>query len=207
MTVIPIARYLVKFDEVVEPLATGQLQDDAPALRSFGPGEDEDLARQLEAARESGREEARAAANAELEFNLAREQHRLEARIAQERETWLAQESETLSRALDEAFSRLESSIAGSVARILKPFVTDALREQAVASLSETLSGLLSDERALVRVSGPENLLNALRDKIGTRGASIEFHPGEPDVRIIADHTVIESRLRSWIERFDPTAD
>lgn len=203
MTVIPIARYLVQFGKGDDFEATDQRRDAAPQLRSLDPRAAEELAQKLEEAHGRGQEEGRAAAWAELDLKLADERARHEERIASERETWLADEGQRMSGGIGSAFQELEASIADSVARILKPFLAAALREQVLAELAETLTALLAGEHTLLKVSGPESLLKALRERMGAHLGCVEYAPsGGLDVSVVADHTVVESRLQAWIDRF-----
>ena len=202
MTVIPIAQYLVQFDKN-EPRAAEPLGGESLHMQSFDPRAEEEFARKLEDAQANAREEGRAAAAAELEAELARERDEIETRIAAEREAWLAEEGRRLGEAVESAFQGLETRIADSVARILQPFLEAALRQQVVSELSETLSALFGAEPPLLKASGPESLLDALKEKLGASRSSIEYLPGEgTDITVAADHTIVETRLKAWIDRF-----
>jgi hypothetical protein len=202
VTVIPIAQYLVHFGKSVGLGAEARRDDIAP-LPSFDPRAEEELARSLEEARTIAREEGRAEAAAEFDLALARERGEIEARIASEREAWLAEEGRRMSGAIDTAFGELETRIADSVARILEPFLEAALRQKVVAKLAETLSALIADGVPLLKVNGPQSLLDALKEKLGTGRGAIEYVPAEgADIRATADQTLVETRLKAWIDRF-----
>ncbi|SEE94619.1 hypothetical protein SAMN05444161_8034 [Rhizobiales bacterium GAS191] len=208
MTVIPIAQYLAQFGAEGGFGAKGLHHEDTPVLHSLDPKDAEELARKLEEATTQGREEGRAIAAAAFEADLADERAQLEGRIVSARQAWLAEEGERLGAALGVAVSQLQTEMADSVARILKPFLAFALREQMLVSLSETMKGLLTEEKAFLKVSGPEDLLDALRDRLGPGEASIAYEVAAGvEVSVIADHTVIESRLQAWVDRFNQAAD
>jgi hypothetical protein len=203
VTVIPIAQYLVQFGSGNVFDASNSQRDEAPQLQSLDPRVAEELASRLEEAHARALEEGRAAAAAEFDVELAKERARSEAQIAVARQSWLAEEGGRMSDAMVAAFRELETSIADSVARILEPFLAAALREKMLAGLSETLSTLLDSDRTLLKVSGPESFLNALRERLGTSRESIEYLPAEGmDIRATADHTVVETRLQAWSDRF-----
>jgi hypothetical protein len=203
VTVIPIGQYLTQFGKGIELEATDTRRDEAMQLPSFDPKAEEELARRLEEAQAQGREEGRAAAAAEFELELAKERAQIDERVTSERDTWLAEEGRRMGEAIETVLRELETRIADSVARILEPFLTAAQREKMLAELSATLSALLADEQPLLKISGPESLLAALREKLGTTKGSIEYLPSETiDIRAVADHLVVQTRLQAWIDRF-----
>jgi len=97
----------------------------------------------------------------------------------------------------------LTATLAGSLARILKPFLVETLRQQVVDGLLEKLGVLLAhDEDVVVRISGPQDLLDSLREKLGSFPTSVEYIATEgADVRVVANHTVIETQLQAWFQR------
>ena len=106
------------------------------------------------------------------------------------------------------ALSQLQSEIADGVARILKPFLVLSLRDQVLDALSETMRTVLKDDKPLLKVSGPEDLLEALRERMGQDEASISYEAAPAvEVSVVADHTVIETRLKAWIDRFDAATE
>jgi hypothetical protein len=165
---------------------------------------EEELARKLEDAQAQGREEGRAAAAAEFEVELTKERGQIDERIAAERAAWLAEEGRRMAETIEAALAELETKIADSVARILEPFLEAALRENMLAELSQTLAALLGDEHSpLLKISGPESFLAALKEQLGEHRGSVEYLPGEgADIGVIADHLVIETRLQAWVDRF-----
>jgi hypothetical protein len=202
VTVIPIARYLVQFGKN-NGLEAETRRDEIAPSQSFDPRAEEELARRLEETQSSAREEGRAEAAAEFELALAKERGEIEARIVCERDAWLAEEGRRLSGAIDAALAELEARIGDSVARILEPFLEAALRQKVVAELALTLSALIADGEPLLRVSGPQSLLDALKEKLGTGRGAIEYVPAEgADIKATADQTLVETRLKAWIDRF-----
>lgn len=115
----------------------------------------------------------------------------------------MKQESEKLSDGIKAAILDVESNIAGSVERILTPFVVESMRRRMVDLLAEHVGALLGgSEGPMVKIHGPQDLLAMLREKLAEVSCTIDFSAdASADVRIIAGQTMIESRIESWLER------
>jgi hypothetical protein len=168
----------------------------------------EDPAKLLAAAEERGRGAGFAAAEAAYERQRAEDLARFEERLVAARREWSETEADRLAGRFAAAFGELEATVIGSVARILVPFVAAAVRQQALDDLSETVSGLLAeDSHRFLRISGPEDLLAALRGRLSAHVASIEYLAGEgPDVRAVCDDTTLETQIRAWVDRLAAAA-
>lgn len=166
------------------------------------------LAARLREAHASGEEAGRSAARAEHELELAGLRARAEEHLAEERRRWATAQGDELATRLTAAVEALEARIAGPVARVLTPFATAGLREMMVRDLSESVSKLLSGGRHVrLLISGPDDLLGSLRDRLGACPAAIEWEPNEQvDVTLVADDSTIETDIESWIERFAEAA-
>jgi len=199
---VPVARYLHDFRPLgpVHPSSPGPNTGRWAAANSVSEAA---LAAEIAAAESRGREEGRHAAQAEMQEELAEAERRFEERIAAERLRWTAEQSERLCGEMDSALARLGGSAAETVARILAPFVSEAIRAQAVAELARATEGLLGGRQDIsLRISGPGDLLEALHARLGDNAAGIEFVPGPVcEVRVVGGSTLIETRLRAWAER------
>jgi hypothetical protein len=203
VSVIPIGQYLTQFGKSLGLEPAEPRRDEVVQLQTPDPQAEEELARKLEEAQAQGRDEGRAAAMAEFEQEIAKERARIEERAAGERDAWLAEEGRRMGETLETAMRKLETAIADSVARVLEPFLAAALRDKVLAELSQTLSALLADGPPLLKISGPESLLATLREKLGTTKASVEYVPSQStDISVSADHLIVETRLKAWIDRF-----
>lgn len=194
-----IAQYLTEFrldgTQDVEPL----FQARSPTIVVQEPVDDTaDLIRQAE---HRGREEGRAAAQMEFELVLASERSRHEENLADERAKWADQQGVQLAEHMTTSLREIERRIADSVARIMTPFVTEALRMEMMESLREVFVSLVSDrQKAAIRVSGPQDVLLALSERLGENGPSVEFIPSDAiDVSILVGDTAIETQLEAWI--------
>ncbi|WP_051357060.1 hypothetical protein [Azorhizobium doebereinerae] len=152
----------------------------------------------LAAAVEAARAETLAAARLEFEAERARDAEAFEAHLGLARQQWAVESATGLAEGLKGAMAEMEERIATAAGRILMPFLAEAVRARAVDELVGHVKRLMSTPEApVVRVSGPEDLLNVLRARCD--GTGIEFQPNQDvDVRVTADDTVIETQLRAW---------
>jgi len=199
----PLAHYLAEFGR--PPQREALVENSLDAACQDQPDEPvvEDTAALLQTARDEGIAEGYAAARSEYEAQIEQDRLAFEDRLAAERDQWSRQESEKLSDDIKTLLAEIESTIAGSVARILTPFVVESLRQRMIDLLAETVGVLLGGkEHSIIQISGPEDLLAMLRDRLMAFSGAIDFAPDESiDVRIVADQTMIESRLEAWLER------
>ena len=197
MSAVPAARYLADFsadDEFPSLPADALFENDGAAATAKL---DEEFARGLE----NGRSEARAA----FQVMLEEQQGEFTARLATERQQWAAQTGEELANRLLAAIAELERRVADTTARILKPFLATELRRQAIAELRTSLEVMLAaDSGASISVSGPADVLEALRPQLSSRATTVTFTPSDDcDVRIEAGQAKLETRLRSWMTRLE----
>ena len=108
------------------------------------------------------------------------------------------------STALTTACREIETNIASSVARILLPFLADAVRDKAIGSLVEQIAALTSIRRC--RCSGspdPSELsISSGRNSDLAGRTGIEYEAADTvEVRVVADQTVIETQISAWMDR------
>jgi hypothetical protein len=151
---------------------------------------------------------ARAEAAAEGEARLAR----LRAEDRAEFERQLAererQHNETtaarLAERLEAGLAAIEARLSAEVARVLARFLSGAVRERALSELAETVAALTRNRGgvAIVGISGPSVLLEALSARLGRDGlAAVASEAEAPDITVRLDDTVIASRIAAWGER------
>jgi hypothetical protein len=148
---------------------------------------------------------AEGSARAEAAYAAALECARAEAsaRLAEARDAWAREEAGVIAAQFAAGLADIEAGLAVCTARILAGFLADRLIERATAELAEHIRALLSGaDGTLVRVEGPEDLLAALREKLGGMAAAVEYRPGaSASVSVACDETRVESRLSAWLER------
>ncbi len=195
---IPATALLVEFPI---PVAGGTAARPPRGMRPSDPAVDP--AEREKAAFERGRADGLAAGKEELAAKLEQASAEFEVRLAEERNAWASEEGAHLAENIRSAFAALESGIREAVAGILGPFVEESVRTRSVEELAQALSPLLSGgEQTNFQVRGPEDLLKALREKLGPAAAALTFEVSEDvDVRVVADRTLIETQLQSWLSR------
>jgi hypothetical protein len=147
-----------------------------------------------------------AAGVAEGDARVAEERVRSAIRLGEERAKWSDQQAATIVGGFETACREIETNIASSVARILLPFLADAVRDKAIGSLVEQIAALTGNSPVPVfKITGPGELLDLVRSQLQTaRRTGIEYEAAETfEVRVVADQTVIETQIAAWSERLN----
>ena len=145
-----------------------------------------------------------AAGVAEGDARVAEERVRSAIRLGEERSKWTDQQAVAIVSGFEAACREIETNIASSVARILLPFLADAVRDKAIGSLVEQIAALTGNSPApAFKVTGPSELLDLVRTQLeAARRTGIEYEAAETvEVRVVADQTVIETQIAAWGER------
>jgi hypothetical protein len=192
MSATPAAKYLTEFGPAANRSAL------AFVGRSIGHADDE--AARIAEAHASGVESGKAAALASMEAKLEEQRAQVARQLEAERAIWAAQEGQKLAAQITVGLAALEAQIADAAARVLAPFLDVQLCKQAVASLRAELEVLLAKDPGLsVSISGPEDLLQALRKDLADKAGGITYLADNGcDVRMVADQTLLETRLAAW---------
>jgi len=192
MRVIPLAAYL-------DRASAGAA--DVPALISAVPQatREEEIAEARREGERLGREASRLA----HEEVLQNERQGFDTRLAEERRVWSETQGQELAKAIDEGLARVEAAIADVTARLLEPLIVAEARRTTLAELKEMLSEMLTKpEVATIHVSGPEDILAAMRDSLAHGGKNIVYATSaDPDIHVETGNTVIETRLEPWAAR------
>ncbi|WP_339031224.1 hypothetical protein WHZ78_27435 [Bradyrhizobium symbiodeficiens] len=145
-----------------------------------------------------------AAGVADGDARLAEERVRSAIRLGEERAKWSDQQAIAIVGGFETACREIETNIASSVARILLPFLTEAVRDMAIGSLVEQVAALTGNSPVPVfKVTGPSELLDLVKTQLeGARRTGIEYEAADIlEVRVVADQTVIETQITAWSER------
>ncbi|MBH5368521.1 hypothetical protein [Bradyrhizobium glycinis] len=145
-----------------------------------------------------------AAGVAEGDAKLAEERVRSAIRLGEERAKWSDQQAVAIVSGFEAACREIESNIASSVARILLPFLTDAVRDKAIGSLVEQIATLTGSSTVpAFKITGPSELLDLVKTQLdASTRTGIAYEAAETlEVRVVADQTVIETQLSAWSER------
>ena len=170
-----------------------------------GPPPVDRQAELLKAVEARVRAEEREAAQRRLEEAVAAEKARYEDELASQRVIWVEQHAVQLSTQIVEGLGRIEAILSDRVANILKPFVSDAFRQQSNAEFKEALATLLTgDDAGSMRIEGPEDLVQSLKENLGPHGGAIEFLPGDHvEVSVTIRDTTMQTQLRTWSDRLE----
>src|SRR4051794_4486148 len=176
-------------------------------------------ARSIEEAYERGKREGVAAVQAEFEVKLIEQRTRHVMKLASDRQRCAAENARAMADRLAGAVKDMEVEICRSVAAVLVPFVSDAVRRQAMADLATTVSHMVAERRpATLKVEGPADLLDALKAALADFPIPVDYRPlaalaydaldekaqSELDtieVRVQLDERVIETQFGPWLER------
>lgn len=145
-----------------------------------------------------------AAGVAEGDARLAEERVRSAIRLGEERAKWSDQQAVAIVSGFEAACREIETNIASSVARILLPFLAEAVRDKAIGSLVEQISALTGNSSVpAFKVTGPSELLDLVKTQLeASRRTGITYESADTfEVRVVADQTVIETRIAAWSER------
>ena len=107
-----------------------------------------------------------------------------------------------LGQQIADAAATIKTDISDAVARILRPLVAQKIVDEALAKLAHEIEKLLSFEDAIhLKISGPADLVFELRKSIPSNAIVTVQAGDKPEVTVIANKTVIETRLSEWLER------
>jgi len=208
MKPIPIAQYLNRFERV-EPSDADTFTARPLLLKPRIVAAVEDTDARVHEAFERGRQEGFAAAQAEAEAALAAQRSEMQEREQAERAVFQAREYAQLADQISAGLAEIEARIAEAVAHILRPYLAQEQSKRVIQALSDNLCRILSGESAtLLTISGPESVLNLLRDRLAHYPVQVEYNLEEGvDVTVEAQQTIIRSQLQAWLDLIDSTAD
>lgn len=157
----------------------------------------------LNAAEATGYARGRGAALVELEQRITTQENNFASESEAARRHWVESESTRFATALSDGLSRLEQDVADGVARTLLPFVTERLRETALDHLAGAAEQLVTDSMpASLEISGPADLTAQLVKRLENLSVLVRIVPGDDvDLRVRADTSVLETRIKEWTAR------
>ncbi len=196
------------FADLRSASAPGAGSNDAEVREEERRGEEElsvRLARAFQDGVAQGRKEAEAA--------FAEERRRIEAAHAEElaarERQWREGTGRMLAERLHEGLEALERILGERLADVLVPVMEEAARKIALRRLRDELRRMLVAEEGLkVHVSGPPELLEALKEHLGDVAAMVTLEPEEETTKLVVhvDNTVIETGIEEWAAAALPRA-
>lgn len=161
-----------------------------------------DIEARLAEAYERGLAEGAAAARAEDAEANAREQATLRRQVDDERAEFQAAEYARLADVITTGLAEMEDRVAASVTRILAPLLTSEMTKRIVDDLRDDIERLCSGGApGIIKIRGPERLLDALRERVEQLPVEFEFVAEEGvEATVEAQHTIIRTQLRPWAD-------
>jgi hypothetical protein len=121
--------------------------------------------------------------------------------------------ADDIARELREGLAEAGGSIAEKVAAILLPLLRDRLTELAIRSFADDLRCMAEDTlSSVIELSGPDELVERLllhfdREpawRAGRAGPEIRLvTSSHPELRVVMDRSVLQTRLAEWLERIE----
>lgn len=126
-----------------------------------------------------------------------------EERLAAERQRWAETTAAEGVRLIKEEISRCECAIGNEVVRLLMPLIGEQLTRRSVNEIRDLVRRLLTESpEAHLRISGPHDLVEAMRAALGENGLHASVQETDTlELRVEIDQVVVESRVTKWIER------
>ncbi len=196
MSVAPVALFLTDFGKDLTP----EVIPDAPLLH-VGLG-DSIWSERVDEAYARGLDEARQAAETEVADRLEQQKATLELSLAAAREAWVDEAGPRIAAQIADAVGSMEDSIAGAVERVLRPFLAQAARDNAVSRLRDIIRDLIAGNPTInIEVSGPEDLLATVRASLSQSIPNAIYTVNDTtDIQIKAGASVLETRIAAWLE-------
>jgi len=195
MSALPVAHYLKDLSE-----ETGRVRGRPSVELAAEAAKSADAVVRMAEAYGRGLAEGKAAARAEFDAKLVEQEMAAAERLVAERERWVDEEGGRLAGLIASALAELEARIGDQVARVLKPMFADEVQKRAVAELASALEALMANgDFTKLTVTGPEDLLKMLSSRLTVKIGNVVFTPAPGcDLHIIADQTVLETRIGAW---------
>jgi hypothetical protein len=161
-----------------------------------------DLEAQLAAAYHRGVQEGLDAAKEEAANARAQERAELQKHAVVERLDFQMNEYARLAEQISSGLIEIERRIADVVARLLQPFVSQAIANQVVEELATNIARLRSaGSPGLMKIRGPEALVNALKSRVADLAIDVEYVVEEGvEITVEAQPTSISSQIARWTE-------
>lgn len=201
----PLARYLRDFGAESTPAAVHveapaplQIETDFPAFEEVVVTVD------IDAERRQAYDDGFKAATEQMAADHAQAIEHLEqkhsAELEAQRQEFEGGVADYLAKALPELTERISGELADAAVNLLAPILKDELARQAVSELADQMKPFLARETLeQIRVSGPENLCDLLRERLEEVDGAVEFVTSEEaDLRVELGDTLLVTRLSAF---------
>lgn len=202
----PVHKFLEDFDDDERALSNivRSLRPKAEAAAS-----ERAIQRRIDEAYARGLEEGRAEAEAQRSTELAILREDCENRLEQSKVVFCDNLTDRLTSELRRQIDNVHASIDQQLVSALLPVLRHVLTEATVKELAHGLNDILAEQDAItVELRGPQELVDRITDTLNRMNempqtnSKLKCVPDETSaLSIIANDTVIEARLMSWIQR------
>jgi hypothetical protein len=178
----------------------------APALpRPAQPQPEIDMEAELAKAYHRGVQEGLDTAKGEAATDRALERAETQKRAVIEKLDFQMNEYARLSETIANGFSEIEQRIAQAASRVLKLLLVDEVAKQIVDELVENVARLTRGGSVhLLKIRGPEQLLNQLKPKVEKLAVEIEYvEESGIEISVAASATEIRTELGAWTRLID----
>lgn len=196
----PTAEMALAFEEELKA------EEEEKAAESNAPRLSEEDVR---AAYEEGYDAGHVAAEAEFSEEIERQKEEAAAVVAAAGTEWMQKYGAKAAAGLTQSLASIRDEVARDVAAAIMPFLSNSLKERAVASLSEAMGETVDVMgSAEVTVTGPQEMIEALKENL-PRTWTVHERISEDEVELTAqiDSTVLTTRISGWLKDFTESAD
>lgn len=193
---VALAHFLPEFDlSGKRPMRGAQMERQQPA--GIDPATVEEMCRD---AADRARAEAVAEAEARHQAALAALTARHHADLASVKLELSAVAAEIVPASIESRAAAIAQAVTADVAAVLAPLVEKAVADRMVTALAEEIRTACALEGAgEVHVSGPADLVDAMRARLEGVAASITFGEGSsPEIVVTMDRARWSTRLEAW---------
>ncbi|AKI02146.1 hypothetical protein IMCC20628_03457 [Hoeflea sp. IMCC20628] len=193
-----LARFLPDFEVPgIKVLHASRSHHVAPEAK---PEPEIDIAAIRAQARAEGEAAARAEMSQQHELDLQAAQNRHAEELATVKAELEMLAAQTIPEAIAARSADIAGLIAGDVEAVLAPLIDDAIRTRIIAGLADEIRTILElDNATRISVSGPEGVIQALRQIIGPDADRLVVGEADGvDVEIEVDRTRFVSRISEW---------
>ena len=147
----------------------------------------------------AGREAGRTEAKRHLAASSAEREMRFQHLVADARASWMEETADRLAAEVERAVSKAADVLAVDLARVLEGVAALARRSFVVNDLVTRLGPLLRDADVVsLQMSGPSDLMQALRTRLDPRHEISETACEGGDITVRVNRTIVAARLEAW---------
>jgi hypothetical protein len=194
---IPIGKWLMQLPEV--PNWHGFCEEGDTVRESADQSKNAQLLMEAQA---RGRAEAEAEFKLQFEAAATAAQQNYAQLLNEERQKWLQEEILPLTERFGLAIENLGLNLSDSIACVLRPFLSEAVREKALTEFKSMLeSHLASGDGALVRLRAPRDILDTVAPNLQRSGRRIEMAEAVGcDIIMEAGPSSFQTQIGVWLE-------